>query len=1008
MFKTIIAMCVLAGAGITALWGQAPGTLSGQISDPSGAAIPGVSVTVSGPNDVVKVTQSNTDGAYSVTGLPAGSYTVRASSPGFGLFEGKTDLPGGRTSTLDIKLTVAEEKQEVTVAGDTQQVEVDPAKNAGALVLKETDLDMLPDDPDDLQADLLALAGPAAGPNGGQIFVDGFSNGQLPPKESIREIRINSNPFSSEFDSPGYGRIEILTKPGTDKLHAMVQMNYGDSIFNARNPYSSTKPYYNTQNINANVGGAFSKKGSYFVDFARRYQKDSDLINAVIVNPNTFAPSTYNTSIIAPNSRIQVSPRIDYQISTNVTLQARYTLNKSEVDNQGVGGFNLFGNLNGVNVSTGNTNKSTNQNVQATATWVVNTKTINETRFQYQRQRSDTVGENPVLNISVASAFTSGSSSPLNYVNNDNYELQNYTSVTHGTQFFKFGARLREYLQSNFSQNDYRGQFTFDSINAYTSLLQGMAAGLPLQQILLNGGGPSQYLVAAGQPLIRGNQFDAGLFVQDDWRVRPSLTVSLGARYEIQNNISDKGDWEPRIGVAWGIGAGQGRLQTPKTVLRAGYGWFYSRFPLADTVQADRFNGINQTTYTVSQPLVFCENNPSLCTGPTPGAAMGLPIPISNLPASASATYHVDSNLRAPLMMQSAIGFDRQLPKNIPVSMNYITTRGIHQLQTVDINTPLVINGIPTYVPATATTPAQGVYPLGAAAGIYDLYEASGLFKQNQLIVNSNARLSSRLTLFGYYAYGHAHANFNGSPSNPYNFNADWGRSTFDIRHRVNINGTVVAPLGLRFAPNINYSSAPPFNITQGVDEFGDTLFNSRPAFEPAGFTGPACTTAIAQSGQSCYVSTAKYGNFVINPQPGMKVIPINYGSAYSQFTVNMRISRSWGFGEKSAGPNANQNQRQGGPGGGGGFRGPGGGGPRGGGGGFPGGGRGGIGGSSGQKYTLTAGLFVRNIFNATNQGLPDSDLLSPRFGQSLALAGGGGATQSANRRLEFNLRLSF
>src|SRR6202043_3916217 len=161
-------------------------------------------------------------------------------------------------------------------------------------------------DPDDLAADLLALADPAAGPTGGQIFVDGFSNGQLPPKDSIREIRINSNPFSSEFDQPGYGRIEILTKPGTDKLHGMVQMNYGDSLFDSRNPYASNKPYYNTQNLNANVSGAISKKASFFVDFSRRYQKDAELINAQIVDPNTFAVSTLNESIIAPNTRLQV------------------------------------------------------------------------------------------------------------------------------------------------------------------------------------------------------------------------------------------------------------------------------------------------------------------------------------------------------------------------------------------------------------------------------------------------------------------------------------------------------------------------------------------------------------------------------------------------------------------------------------------------------------------------------------------------------------------------------
>ena len=122
------------------------------------------------------------------------------------------------------------------------QVNTDPSANVGALVLKNEDLESLPDDPDDLQADLQALAGPAAGPNGAQFFVDGFSGGQLPPKSSIREIRINSNPFSSEFDRPGFGRIEILTKPGTDSFHGGGFFNFGDKIFDSRNPFLTTEP----------------------------------------------------------------------------------------------------------------------------------------------------------------------------------------------------------------------------------------------------------------------------------------------------------------------------------------------------------------------------------------------------------------------------------------------------------------------------------------------------------------------------------------------------------------------------------------------------------------------------------------------------------------------------------------------------------------------------------------------------------------------------------------------
>ena len=119
---------------------------------------------------------------------------------------------------------------------------VDPDSNVSALVIKGDDLASLPDDPDDLSDALQALAGPGAGPNGGSIYIDGFTGGQLPPKESIREIRINQNPFSAEFDRLGFGRIEILTKPGADKMRGSVGFNDSESTFNSRNPFTTNKP----------------------------------------------------------------------------------------------------------------------------------------------------------------------------------------------------------------------------------------------------------------------------------------------------------------------------------------------------------------------------------------------------------------------------------------------------------------------------------------------------------------------------------------------------------------------------------------------------------------------------------------------------------------------------------------------------------------------------------------------------------------------------------------------
>jgi hypothetical protein len=363
------------------------------------------------------------------------------------------------------------------------------------------------------------------------------------------------------------------------------------------------------------------------------------------------------------------------------------------------------------------------------------------------------------------------------------------------------------------------------------------------------------------------------------------------------------------------------------------------------------------------------------------------------------------------------VGIDRQLPHNVTISVNYLNTRGTHILQTININTPFP----GTYVPPLGTVLAQGLYPFGQSAGILNQYSPSGVYRQNQLVFNGNARINAKFSLFGYYAYGHVKSDANGSPSNPYNLAADYGRASYDIRHQANINGSIIAPWGIRISPNIGMRSAGPYNIVEGIDTNGDSVINDRPAFLPAGSNIAACTGRVIAGAAPC----VSHG-FVLNPTPGMTIIPVNYGDAHSQINVNMRISRTWGFGELTAAARNRQQQQDGGGGRGPGFgqaagggdrggggRGGGGGGPRGGGG--PGGGMGGMdgGGSSGRRYSLTASIMFHNLFNTVNQGPPLGSLNSPLFGQSLSLASGGfggpgGAAQAFNRRIDLSLRFSF
>jgi len=187
-------------------------TLRGVVTDETGARVPSAKVTVSGPGGD-KQTEVRDDGSYFFASLPPGDFTVRASAPDLTLPQPvKITLSTG-IQTLDLQLKVAGTVQEVTVAGDAVTVSTEASNNASATTLKGTDLDALSDDPEDLADDLAALAGPSAGPNGGTIFVDGFSGSELPPKSSIREIRINSNPFSPEYDRLGFGASRSSPNP---------------------------------------------------------------------------------------------------------------------------------------------------------------------------------------------------------------------------------------------------------------------------------------------------------------------------------------------------------------------------------------------------------------------------------------------------------------------------------------------------------------------------------------------------------------------------------------------------------------------------------------------------------------------------------------------------------------------------------------------------------------------------------------------------------------------------
>ncbi len=964
---------------------QQTGSLSGVVQDSLGAVIVGANVTVVSPDGKEKIATSNQRGEFTVTGIAPGKYTVKVIAPKFALYENtEVEIASGQKQELIVPLTVEGVAENVDIDTDAG-VSTDADSSTSATVIKGKDLEALPDDPDELAAALQALAGPSAGPNGGQIYIDGFTGGNLPPKESIREIRINQNPFSAEYDRLGFGRIEILTRPGSDRWRGNAFSNFNDESLNSRNPFSENRAPSQMRSFGGNVSGPIKKgKSSFFFDINNRNVDANAVVNAYILD-DSLNVVQFNQEIVVPTRRFSFSPRLDYQLNKDNTLQFRYSFSNSKSENQGIGGLTL--------PSRGYETTQQEHEFRVTETMVINPTTINETRFSFEHRDREQVGDNSIPAISVGAAFVGGGATIGNSFNKSRgWELQNYTTTILGKNAqhsVKFGVRLRGTSYTDRSENNFAGSFSFINMDQYRNTILDTAI-------------PTQFTITTGNPEIKISQYDYGVFFTDDWRVNPGLTLSFGLRYENQTNISDNSNFAPRFSFAWSPGAGGAR--PPKTVIRGGFGVFYDRISDSLTLQAERFNGVNQQNLVVSQtdpdPLrraiainllnqaVFTQD--SVTNVPTADEILAV-LPQSNT------IRQISEVIQVPYYYQVALGVEHQLPVRTTLSGFYIATKTYNVLRMRNINAPICPEQV-----GCLNSPR----PFPESGNIYE-YESTGNATQQQFILNFRSNFSTRVSLFGNYRLGFANGDSDGSGSFPaysYDLTGEYGRTSFDIRHSFTVAGNVSLPWGISLSPFISAFTGRPFNITRGVDFNNDALFTERPTF--------------AQLGARCDELGLTWSFCDISGQDPNAIIPRNYGQGTGFFSVNMRFSKNFGFGGGKEAVAGNQGGGQGGGGGGGG-RGPGGGGPGGGGGGrmIGGGGPGmmmmGGGGDVRKPYNLNVSIQVSNLFNNVNFNPPVGNMASDRFGQVTSTQGGFGGFGgfgggSANRRVELQLRFNW
>ncbi|RZU29104.1 TonB-dependent receptor [Edaphobacter modestus] len=820
-----------------AMLAQSSGRLVGKVQDSTGAVVQKAYLTLRRDGSVVSECESGADGSYAFVKLHSGSYDLEVGAQGFAMYSATgimVEDTGAKQMTVTLRIAAEEQ---MTVTTQTNGVSLSSDENANSTVLKGGDLDALADDPDALQTELQALAGPAAGPDGGQLYIDGYTGGQLPPKSSILEIRVNQNPFSAENDRIGYGRIDIITKPGAVKFNGHLRGSYLNSVLNTSNPLATAQPSYQYYSGSGDMTGPITKTSSYFLAAQYWERQNQNFLRAVDPTDTSANPRTLSQALVAPYSTTNVFGRVDSQVGKHI-LQGQWVLFRTRRTGAGTGGLNL--------PEQGYSSTDIENILQLRDTMIVSSRLLNEVSTRWWRIRTNQTPDSTKPAVTVQGAFvTGGSVSGTTSNHQDNMELHDYATLTAGSHVMRLGLLARTYRVADYADTGSNGNYQFQSLADYHAAM------------------PKPYLYTGTvivNPLARLLQFDGAIFFQDEWRWKPNVNLSYGLRMEGQNRVRDHLNWAPRVAIAWSPKAGA--KTSPKMVIRAAGGIFYNRVTPALQIQTIHNNGFFQQNYVLRNPSFYDPNHP---------------VP-AELLATASESklsiYTLDPGFRISRNVQAALGVDRSLGKIGSLNLNYLFTRGVHQYYTNNVNAPF-------FDPETyrITGPAPTTYNYQ--------FQSGGDFRQHQVILTTNTTYKN-FFLHAVYTYNHATTDTQGInyfPSVSRIPSLDYGRASFAPAHQLQAFMTYKAPYRVTLTAIAIVEANRPYNVTIGNDLTGNNQSNARPTYGTCGAPD--------------VLSTA-YGCLDLNPSgKSERIVPYGLGTAPTSATVHLTVNRVFNFGSR-------------------------------------------------------------------------------------------------------------